>query len=337
VNEAGEKPFEATPHRLVKAKREGNVARSSEFAANISFAAAAWTAIATAPLLGAVACSSLAAAASNGIVSRNSMFIVAPALLSLGAATLAGALASLLQTGGLTFVAVAPKMERLNPMEGLKRVCSRDTLAHSARATLAFVCATAAMLPLIGVSAATMLCAAGFGGVAMAAWTGAHQVSIAAVAVGLLFSIAEYGAARSAWLRKLRMSFEERKREAKDEEGDAVARGRRRTLHRALVRGGLHRLKSAAFVVANPTHVAVALEYGPPAVPVPRAVVRAADELASRVVRLARSYRIPVVENVTLARALYRDTRIGEPIPHAHYVAVAEVVAALLRALEIAG
>ncbi|MGA7092874.1 MAG: EscU/YscU/HrcU family type III secretion system export apparatus switch protein, partial [Candidatus Cybelea sp.] len=106
-------------------------------------------------------------------------------------------------------------------------------------------------------------------------------------------------------------------------------------LHRALLRGGVRRLKDAAFVVANPEHVAVALEYRPPQIPVPRVLVRAADAAAARVRPIAASYRIPIVENVWLARALYRDGRIGEPIPHVHYVAVAEVVAALLRAKEI--
>jgi flagellar biosynthesis protein FlhB len=149
--------------------------------------------------------------------------------------------------------------------------------------------------------------------------------------VGLVFSIAEYGAARNAWLRRLRMSFDERKREVKEEEGDVVARGRRRALHRALVRSGLQRLKDAAFIVANPTHVAVALEYRPPEVAVPRVIVRAADAMALRVREAARGLRIPVIENVALARELYRDGRTGQPIPQAHYVAVAEVVAALMR------
>jgi flagellar biosynthetic protein FlhB len=78
------------------------------------------------------------------------------------------------------------------------------------------------------------------------------------------------------------------------------------------------------------------LEYRPPAIAVPRVLVRAVDEGAHRVRRIAEVNRIPVVENPPLAHALYRDGRAGEPIPHAHYVAVAEVVAALLRLKEIA-
>ncbi|HEY6325612.1 MAG TPA: EscU/YscU/HrcU family type III secretion system export apparatus switch protein, partial [Candidatus Cybelea sp.] len=259
-------------------------------------------------------------------------FVVAVALLVAGGASLAGVLTGFLQTGGVTFAGAAPKLERLNPVEGFKRICSRETLAHSLRATLAFACALVAMAPAIAASAAAMLRAASWRGTAAGAWRGAEGVAAAAAAVGLCFSIAEYGAARSAWLRRLRMSFEERKREAKDEEGDAVARGRRRALHRSLLRGGLRRVKDAAFVVVNPEHVAVALEYRPPAVAVPKVLVRASNELALRVRETARGSGVPIVENAGLARALYRDGRAGEPIPQAHYVAVAEVVATLLRA-----
>ena len=88
-------------------------------------------------------------------------------------------------------------------------------------------------------------------------------------------------------------------------------------------------------MVTNPDHVAVALEYRPPVVAVPRVLVRALAAAALEVRTLARAHAVPVVENVALARALYRDGRAGEPIPYAHYVAVAEVVAALIRAGEI--
>lgn len=334
MSDADEKPFAPTPHRIAKARREGNVARSSEFAANVSFAAAGWSVVAMAPLFGTIGGNCFVHVASNGRLAPECALIIAPALLPIGSALVAGTMAGVLQNGGLIFVAVGPKPERLDPMQGLKRVCSRETLAHTGRATLAFACAAAVIVPLIVTAAATMLQAASFVQVVAAAWNAARSISAAAVAVGFVFSIAEYGAARGAWLRKLRMSFEERKREAKEEEGDAFARGRRRSLHRALLRSGVTRVKDAAFIVVNPAHVAVALEYRPPAVPVPRILVRARGEFALRVREIARVLGIPIVEDVALARALYRDGSTGDPIPHVHYVAVAEVVAGLMRALE---
>ena len=287
-------------------------------------------------MLGALADNLIARTATSLTQTPVCVLILGVALLPVGCGGIAGTLACILQAGGLTLVGIEPKLERLAPIEGLKRICSRETIAHSLRAVLAFTCAALAMAPILAAGTGAMLHSAGVYEAASGAWKATQEVAIAAVAVGLIFSIAEYAAARSTWLRKLRMSCEDRKREAKEEEGDGFSRGRRRAMHRALVRSGMQRIKDAAFVVSNPAHVAIALSYRPPDVPVPRVLVRATDELALRVRQLARRYRIPIVENVSLARALYHDCRIGEPIPQTHYVAVAEVVAALTRSLEIA-
>jgi flagellar biosynthetic protein FlhB len=335
MSDASEKPFEATAHRIAKARREGNVARSSEVAANLSFAAAALSVAAVVPSVSAAARGAIVAGIS-GRVTPAGAAIVAAALVPVGAAACAGVLGSLSQNGGLTAASIALRLERLNPVEGIKRIISRETLAHSLWAALAFGCAGMAMVPFVAWSATASLQASGLSHVAAAAGMAAREVAVAACTVGFCFAIAEHGAARRAWLRKLRMSFEERKRESKEEEGDATARGRRRGLHRALLRSGRRRLKDAAFVVANPQHVAVALEYRPPEIDVPRVLVRAADAAAIQVRAVAAHLGIPIVENVALARALFRDGRAGEPIPHAHYVAVAEVVAALLRTSELA-
>ncbi len=335
MSDASEKSFEATPRRIAKAKREGNVARSSELAANCSFAAAGAAVVAAAALFGSVAAQAITRSVSS-VSAAPCAFIVVVALIPVGFAAAAGALAAVAQNGGLTLVPIAPKIERLNPVEGMRRILSRETLTHSLRAALAFLCATLAMAPALVANAAAMMASPDLTQTATAVWSASQRVAVAAVAVGLVFSVAEYGAARSSWLRKLRMSFDERKRELKEEEGDALARGRRRSLHRALLRGGIARVREAAFVVVNPTHLAVALAYRPPRVAVPEVLVCVCDEAAARVRELAVSYRIPIIENAGLARALYRDGRPGEPIPHAHYVAVAEVVAALMRTNELA-
>jgi flagellar biosynthesis protein FlhB len=325
-----ERPFEATPRRILKAQREGNIARSSELPANLSFAAAATSIVALVSEIARIFSGAIDEAVS-GRVPVSALLLVALALVVVAAAAAAGTLTSCLQNGGFRVVAVTPKLERLNPFSGLGRILSRETFSHSVRASLAFTCASAAMAPFILGSGSALLQEAAPLGVAAAAWNAAQRLAFAACAVGCAFAIAEYVAARRAWLSKLRMSVDDRKRESKEEEGDAAARGRRRALHRALLRGGIRRIKDAAFVVVNPSHVAVALEYEPPRVAVPRVLVRAADAAAIKVRAIAVSRRIPIVENVWLARALYRDCRPGEPIPQEHYVAVAEVVATLLR------
>jgi flagellar biosynthesis protein FlhB len=336
VSDAGEKTFEATPHRIAIARREGNVARSGELAANCSFAGGAVAAIAIAPLLGSAAAHALVRSTFFLPTATPSLTILSLALIPVGFAALAGVLTNLVQNGGLVFIAITPKVERLNPIEGMRRIISRETIGHSLRATFAFFCATFATLPTLIACGSALMRSANLLETVNQVWSAAERAVLAAGIVGLVFSVAEYGAARAAWLRRLRMSFEERKRELKEEEGDAFARGRRRSLHRSLLRGGINRVKEAAFVVVNPTHLAVALAYRPPGIPVPEVLVRARDDAAARVREVAAIYRIPVVENASLARALYRDARAGDTIPHAHYVVVAEVVAALIRTKEIA-
>lgn len=329
--QSGEKTFDAPPSRIAKARREGNLPRAQELGANVAFLAAALGVCAIAAPLGAVARDALRRAASGALVPSSAVAIVALALVPAIVAAASGAVAALVQSGGLVIVAPAVKFERLQPVEGLKRMFSREALTHGTRALCAFVLASLAMLPALRELASAGVVALQPQSIAQIAWNGATHVVWAAAAVGLVFAVAEYGVARRGWLRKLRMSFAELRRELKESDGDPLARSRRKAMHRNLLRGALAKVKDAAFVVVNPTHVAVALEYHPPAVPVPTVLVRAADEMASRVRELAREHGIPVIENVPLARALYRDGAVGEAIPYEHYVAVAEVVAALVR------
>lgn len=331
MSDESEKPFEATPQRIQKARREGNVARCSELGANAAFLAAGIALVASAPFIGAFASRTIVRAC-QGTAGVDALAIFGIALAPVAAAAIAGAAVAVAQNGGVVFTVPTPKLERLNPLEGCKRMMSRETLAHAVRAAAAFALAAGAMVPALRAAAAEAIAAGSVQGVAAAVWSASQRVAGAACLVGAACAIAEYAAARREWLQKLRMSFDERKREAKDQDGDPLERGRRRALHRSLMRGSVKDVENAAFVVVNPTHVAVALQYDPPAVAVPTILVRAAGDAAVRVRSIAAGSGIPVVENVALARALYRDGRVGDPIDRVHFVAVAEVVAALSRA-----
>lgn len=334
MNGDGEKAFEPTPQRIERAKREGDVARSSELGANVAFAAAAFAVAGVLPLFAAFAVRAIAIAARGEAPWYISSATLACALVPIACAGVAAAVAAVLQAGGFRVAALRFKLDRLDPAAGCKRIVSRETFAHAARAAVAFVVATAAMAPALTEAATRLLSAANAEASAAATWRAAGHIVLAAGATGTLFAVGEYASARNAWLRRLRMSFDERKREAKEQEGDPFARGRRRALHRSLSRGAVANVKSASFVVVNPTHVAVALEYRPLRLPVPVVTVRAAGEVALRVRDAAERYAVPVVENAPLARALYHDGAAGEPIAAAHYVAVAAIVAALRRARE---
>jgi flagellar biosynthetic protein FlhB len=87
----------------------------------------------------------------------------------------------------------------------------------------------------------------------------------------------------------------------------------------------------ASVILVNPTHVAVALRYETKTMEAPVLLAKGADHLAERIVKIARSYGVPIVRRPELARAIYADVKPGQPIPESLYVAVAEVLAMLYR------
>jgi flagellar biosynthetic protein FlhB len=90
-------------------------------------------------------------------------------------------------------------------------------------------------------------------------------------------------------------------------------------------------IRAATAVIANPTHVAVALRYAPPRIDVPIIVSRGADLAASLVRTIAALHDVPIIESPELARTLFASASLGEPIPEQCYAAVASIFAMLLQ------
>jgi flagellar biosynthesis protein FlhB len=258
--------------------------------------------------------------------------VLALGLLPAATAAAGAVSVGLLQSGGLHVAAPKLQFTRLNPVAGLKRMAGGEAAVGALRAVAAFALVSAVLTPLAAGPFARATTLVETGGLAQLAFDGMQRACWAALAVGAAFAAVDYALARRRWLRGLKMTFEELRRDQKENDGDPQARSRRKTLHRALVRGSVARTKDASFVVVNPTHIAVAIRYVPPAVPVPEILVRAADDAAHTVRELARRHGIPIVENVALARALFAQGEAGCAIPSPTFVAVARVIAELLRA-----
>jgi flagellar biosynthetic protein FlhB len=320
-----QKPFDPTPSRLERARREGDVARSHELAAAISFAAGALALASLLPTLADAARAALESAA-RGAPEPGPYATLAYAVTATLTASAAGALAAALAQGGFVVRSLGFSFEKLDPVAGAKRMCSREALVSAAKAALATCAGGLATLPALrgafGVDASPVQ-------LADLVRHAAGSLAASLVAVGLLFGTVDALLERARRLRRLRMSFEELRRDRKEQDGDPHVRGRRRQVHGRLIRGSLARVADASFVVTNPTHVAVALVYRPPEIAVPKVLVRAVDAGAEAVKRRARELDIPLVENVSLARLLLASCEIDAAIPAAAYVAVAEIVAAL--------
>jgi len=328
-----EKRFEPTPSRLARARREGDRPRSADATAVASLGAGG-TALAASlgPLSGACR-RALVDAAFPAHLSAGPYAVVAACAFGVATSALGGALlASFVQSGGLSFVMPALKLKKLDPVAGVRRMFSRDAAVAGAKALLV---AAAVGLAISGPVRATFARAQTGTSAAAAAALATHAVAGvfgSALAVAGVFACGDIVLERAKWLRRLRMSLEELKRDRRQNDGDPLLRGRRRQAHRNLVRGSIARVAEASFVVANPTHVAIALAYRPPEVAVPRVLARGRDEGAIEIKRRARALDIPIVENVALARWLFAATAAGDDIPPEAYAPVAAIVAVLVRA-----
>jgi len=127
------------------------------------------------------------------------------------------------------------------------------------------------------------------------------------------------------------MSKHEVKQENKDIEGDPQIKARIRGLQMEMARKRmLVDVPTADVVVTNPTHYAVALKYEAGAV-APKVIAKGTDNLAEVIKKIARKARVPVIENRSLARTLYRQVNLGDLIPDSLYKAAAEVLAYVYR------
>ena len=143
-----------------------------------------------------------------------------------------------------------------------------------------------------------------------------------------ILSVADFFLQRRKFEESIKQTKAEVKEDMKALEGNPQIKGKIRSIQREQSRRRMMaRLKDADVIVTNPTHFAVALEYKPESMAAPRVVAKGQDLLAQRIKELGREYDIPTVENVPLARALYRSVDLEQEIPIELYKAVAEVLA----------
>ena len=128
------------------------------------------------------------------------------------------------------------------------------------------------------------------------------------------------------------MSKQEIKEEYKQTEGDPQVKGKIKELQRKMAQSRMmQQVPQSDVVVRNPTHYAVALRYHPGEDDAPVVLAKGQDELAMRIVRIAEENDISIIENVPLARALYAEVELNDPIPPTLYEAVAEIMVYLFK------
>ncbi|MFA5907800.1 MAG: EscU/YscU/HrcU family type III secretion system export apparatus switch protein [Vicinamibacterales bacterium] len=258
--------------------------------------------------------------------------VVGPFLLTAAVVGLAGHFAQ----AGWVFAPqrLAPDWSRLSPAQGLSRLkpsqSGLDLVKTLVTATvigvLAYnvVAAALAESPRLAWMAPAAAAAEGWALMQRLLW----QVGFALVA----FAGADYGLQAWRQFQSLKMTKQEVADEARSSEGNPELKARVRRVQREMTRGRmLTAVKTATVVITNPTHFAVALEYRRSMTSAPVVVAKGQDVLAQKIKAIAREQGVPMVENVSLAQALYRGADVGEAIPGDLFGAVAEVLAYLVR------
>ena len=128
------------------------------------------------------------------------------------------------------------------------------------------------------------------------------------------------------------MTKQEVKEERKQHEVSPELKGRIRAVQIEMVRKRmLQDVPTADVIITNPTHVAVALRYDAASMGAPEMVAKGADVLCEKIKEIARAHGVPIIHRPELARAIYSAADVGQPIPEALFVAVAEVLALIYR------
>lgn len=242
------------------------------------------------------------------------------------------AIAGSVALGGLMFVGkpLQPDLNRINPLKGLARIFSTNTLVELlkaiAKAVLVGLVATLTLRYFIDEMLALMQLPTS---AAMA-----QALRLVAVCCGVIVAslvlIAGFDAPYQIWshAKKLRMSKEDVRQEHKESDGDPHLKARIRQQQRQMARGRMmSAVPDADVVVTNPTHFAVALRYEAGKANAPRVVAKGTGLIAARIRELAAEHRVPLLEAPPLARALYHHVEIEAEIPASLYTAVAEVLA----------
>lgn len=245
-----------------------------------------------------------------------------------------GIVVNILQVGFLfTGEPIQPKLSKINPFEGFKRIFSKRSLETLARDIIKII-----VVLWIGYSATkgiltAILRAADSSPRQIVSFTGMTIFGIAMkILIGyVIIAILDYAFQRWDYERSMRMSTQEIREELKQTEGDPLLKARIRSVQRELSRRRMmDEVPKASVVITNPTEIAVALSYKA-GMSAPVVVAKGRRLLAEKIRDKAKEAGIPIVENVILAQALYKAVDIGHSIPAELYTAVAEVLAYVYR------
>jgi flagellar biosynthesis protein FlhB len=344
--EQDDKTEEPTERRLQQALEKGDVAKSTEVNTFFLFASAALILLMLGPWLSSTLALGLVPYLGNtheirldggglstiGWDSLELLLIICG--VPFAGFVLAGIASSMVQHKFVfTAEQLKPKLNRISPIAGFKRVYGKEALVQFIKGLLKIGLAGAAVsviiwnergalasLPQMDVQAIMPV----IGGIAL-------KLVATSVVMQAFLAVLDYGYQRWQWYTRQRMTREEMKQEFKETEGSPEIKQKiRRLRNEAAKKRMMASVPKASVIITNPTHYAVALRYES-GMNAPICLAKGVDALAMKIREVAGEHDIPIVENPPLARAIHASVNIDEEIKSEHYKAVAEVIGYVLR------
>ncbi len=223
-----------------------------------------------------------------------------------------------------------PKLSKINPISGFKRMFSKDKLVELLKAILKvgilFYVVYSALKDQWGMitNIYQLDVLNGLLLILNTALDAAFRICVAF----LILAFADRFYQKKKFAEDMKMTKQEVKDEYKNTEGNPQIKGQiRRKMQEASRRRMMQALPEADVVITNPTHLAVALKYDKETAEAPVVIAKGADYLAEKIKEVARENRVEIVENKPLARMLYYNVELGQQIPPELYQMVAEILA----------
>ena len=225
---------------------------------------------------------------------------------------------------------ISPKYEKIDPIKGIQRLFSMQTLFNTLKSIAKLVIVgwvaysvvksnVHNLLPLMDQPPLAIFIF--YAKVAFWMFLKTALIIVALAAIDWLFQ-------RWQFMKKMKMTKQEVKEEAKNTEGDPHVKGRIRSIQMEMARKRMMAdVPEADVIITNPTRLAIAIKYDAETMTAPQVVAKGAGVIAHRIKEIARENNIPLMEDKPLARALYKAVEIGEEIPANLFQAVAEILA----------
>lgn len=246
-----------------------------------------------------------------------------------------GILGNYVQIGSLfTTEPLLMKLERINPIQGAKKIFSLRSLVELFKSLLKIaIISTVAFGMLWSKKEELFLLSQKSLGDSLSFLGGlTFQMGLAAAIVLLFLSILDYMYQKFEFEKSIRMSKQDIKDEMKKSEGDPLIKSKIKERQRQMsMNRMIQDLPKADILITNPTHYAIALQYDPEKMEAPMVIAMGKDHLALKIKEKAKEFNIMIMENKPLVRALYHQVDIGDYVPEELFQAVAEVLAYVYR------